>query len=134
LFDGNGHGVDVFRKIQTSTSFRTEQAVERITSDDASKLIDALHTAGGATLAKTKRQPPEGMARLDRYARQLAVQLNQWGNSGRQFWYREDLLIRYKPQGKGTYLIESFKAGEPEAIVVGQQGRIENLLSGAGRV
>lgn len=135
IHDGHGHGVDVFRQMHVGGgSFRTEQVLDHISSFEASKLIDALNNSGKAKgRSRGKKLPPDGILRLDRMAQQLGVTLRQWNRSGRQFWYKPGLLIRYVAHGKGTFLVQSWVNNGTsqmvmEAQVVCQQNRIEQLL------
>lgn len=81
--------------------------------------------------ATLKGHPVPGMARLDRIAQRAGVTLEAWGKNGRQFGY-EDRLLRYKPQGKGTFLLEAFVGSSDEraleATAVCQQRRLEDLI------
>jgi hypothetical protein len=70
----------------------------------------------------------ETIARLDRDAATLGVELRQTGENKREFNIHEHRLICYQPGGKGVLKVQAFVDEEMEAEVFVGIDRMRDLL------
>ena len=75
----------------------------------------------------------ETIARLDRVAKRLGLNLDRRGHNGREFDLDETRVIRYLPCGKGSLRVCSYLVGELDAETVCGPERIETLMMTAVR-
>jgi hypothetical protein len=71
----------------------------------------------------------ETIARLDRDAQALGVELRQRGENVREFNIHPHRLIQYSPGGKGVILVRAFVDDQFECEVVASIERVRELLA-----